>query len=487
MFKFDQKNAISTTFLSPIERVVEFIPRGVDGVMRVLSLSVDGKALSHAVNDGFVDVNGRAEFKLIYLDLDGAVCSANYNADFSVRLDGDVTRDDKVNVCLKVVEWSVSSSDTLTLSAVVKVDGNVTKTMSLNILTGAEDSFVTTDILTIPTHVATTSYSFPVDEETTVHEVQKVLSLDTKCSLTSAKVTDKVLDLSVDTIAIVTYVEDGIIRTATFNVASTESVSIEDLCEGDRVKVTPYVKSGRIVLHGVTGENILRFEGEIGVNIDVTRLEEIEVVKDLFSLTHHTTTTTENNDLTYYVHSGYYTEKIQGETTLPRGEDTALVGVPANTVFIAKTLCDDGLTVEGVATTEIIYSSGDDLFSARAEIPYSVHLDGAFSDTVKACATVIDSSVKIKGDKAEITLTIAFNTKCYVAHQINYISAVELGEEREVNRSGLSIYVANDGDTPWDVCKALTATPEQIAEQNVGIAYPLKQGEKIIYFRRITK
>lgn len=487
MFKFDQKNAISTTFLSPIERLVEFIPRGVDGVMRVLSLSVDGKTLSHTVNDGFVDVNGRAEFKLIYLDLDGAVCSANYNADFSVRLDGDVTRDDHVNVCLKVVEWSVSSSDTLTLSAVVKVDGNVTKTIPLNILTHAEDSFVTTDILTIPTHVATTSFSFPVDEETTAREVQKVLSLDTKCSLTNAKVKDKVLDLSVDTIAIVTYVEDGIIRTATFNVASAESVSIDDLCDGDIVKAVPFVKSGRIVLHGVTGENILRFEGEIGVSIDVTRLEEIEAVKDLFSLTHHTTTTTENDTFTYFAYSGYYTEKIQGETTLPRGDDTALVGVPATTVFIAKTLCDDGLTVEGVATTEIIYSSGDDLYSARAEIPYSVHLDGNFSDTVKARATVIDSSVKIKGDKAEITLTIAFNTKCYVSHQINYISAVELGEEREVNRSGLSIYVANDGDTPWDVCKALTATPEQIAEQNVGIAYPLKQGKKIIYFRHITK
>ena len=487
MFKFDQKNAISTTFLPPIERVVEFIPRGVDGVMRVLSLSVDGKALSHAVNDGFVDVNGRAEFKLIYLDLDGAVCSANYNADFSVRLDGDVTREDKVDVCIKVVEWSASSSDALTLSAVVKVDGNVTKTIPLNILTGSEDSFVTTDILTISTLVATTSYSFPVDEETTVHEVQKVLSLDTKCSLTSAKATDKVLDLSVDTVAIVTYLEDGIIRTATFNVASAESVSIEDLCEEDIVKVTPYVKSGRIVLHGVTGENILRFEGEIGVNIDVTRLEEIEVVKDIFSLTHHTTTTTENNTLTYFAGSGYYTEKIQGETTLPRGDDTALIGVPANTVFIAKTLCDDGLTVEGVATTEIIYSSGDDLYSARAEIPYSVHLDGDFSDTVKARATVIDSSVKIKGDKAEITLTIAFNTKCYVADQINYISAVELGEEREVNRSGLSIYVANDGDTPWDVCKALTATPEQILAQNPNVTFPLKYGDKIIYFRRITK
>lgn len=487
MFKFDQKNAISTTFLPPIERVVEFIPRGVDGVMRVLSLSVDGKALSHAVNDGFVDVNGRAEFKLIYLDLDGAVCSANYNADFSVRLDGDVTREDKVDVCIKVVEWSVSSSDALTLSAVVKVDGNVTKTIPLNILTGAEESFVTTDILTIPTHVATTSYSFPVDEETTVHEVQKVLSLDTKCSLTSAKATDKVLDLSVDTVAIVTYVEDGIIRTATFNVASSESVSIEDLCEGDIVKVTPYVKSGRIVLHGVTGENILRFEGEIGVNIDVTRLEEIEAVKDIFSLTHHTTTTTENTALTYFAGSGYYTEKIQGETTLPRGEDTALIGVPANTVFIAKTLCDDGLTVEGVATTEIIYSSGDDLYSARAEIPYSVHLDGDFSDTVKARATVIDSSVKIKGDKAEITLTIAFNTKCYASSQINYISEIELGEEREVNRSGLSIYVANDGDTPWDVCKALTATPEQILAQNPNVTFPLKYGDKIIYFRRITK
>ncbi len=487
MFRYEKIDAISTSFLTPIERVVEFTPRGADGIATVLSLSVDGKVLSSTACDGYADVSGRADFTLIYLDYDGNPSSANYNADFNVRLDGDVHPTDKLSIELKAVEWNVSSKDILTLSAVVQVHGTAMKVLPLNMLSGADNSFVTTKTVTIPTMIESTTYSFPVDEETTVGEVEKVLSLSTKCSLTHTKVGDKQVDMTVDTIATITYMEGGGIHTTSFLVSSDESVSVDNIARGDKVYILPQVKYGKVVLAGVTGENILRFEGEIGVSIHALRYEDKEVIEDLFMLTHNTEVERNEVDIMAFVGTGFYKERISGETTLPDCESATLIGVPAVTAFVAKAIYDDGLTVEGIATAEILYHTGDTVGSARAEVPYSINLIGDFTDKNIARVTVLDVTVKIKGATAEINLLLALEISSYTNHQITYINEVQLGEERPVNTSALSMYVAKEGDTMWDVCKALTATPEQILAQNPTLTFPLKQCDKVIYFRQLTK
>lgn len=485
MFRYEKIDAVSTIFLNPIERVVEFTPRGADNIAKVLSLSVDGKVLSATSCDGYADVSGRGDFTLIYLDFDGNPSSANYNADFNVRLDGDISPNDKLSVSIKVIEWNINTGDILTLSAVVKVYGMVTKTIPLNLLGDAEDSYITTTKVTIPTLASSTNYSFPVDEETTVGDVEKVLSLCTKCSLTHTKVRDKQVDVSIDTSATITYVEGGQIRTATFLVSSEESCALEDIMAGDRVYVLPQMKSGKVVLAGVTGENILRFEGEINVAIQSVRYLEQEIATDLFMLTHNTTEERETVNLTAFQSTGFYKERIYGEADLPDCENGALIGVPAVTAFVAKAMADEDVTVEGIVTAEILYSANGEAQSVRAEVPYSVGLIGDFTGKLVPRVSVLDVTVKIKNQKAEINALLGFEISSFAENEISYISNVELGEERPVNTSGLSMYVAKDGDTMWDVSKALTATPEQIMAQNPTLTFPLKECDKVLYFRQL--
>ena len=485
MFRYEKIDAVSTIFLNPIERVVEFTPRGADNIAKVLSLSVDGKVLSATSCDGYADVSGRGDFTLIYLDFDGNPSSANYNADFNVRLDGDISPNDKLSVSIKVIEWNINTGDILTLSAVVKVYGMVTKTIPLNMLGDAEDSYITTTKVTIPTLASSTNFSFPVNEETTVGDVEKVLSLCTKCSLTHTKVRDKQVDLSIDTSATITYVESGQIRTATFLVSSEESYALEDIMAGDRVYILPQMKSGKVVLAGVTGENILRFEGEISVAIQSVRYLEQEIATDLFMLTHNTTEERETVNLTAFQSTGFYKERIYGEADLPDCENGALIGVPAVTAFVAKAMADEDVTVEGIVTAEILYSANGEAQSVRAEVPYSVGLIGDFSGKLVPRVSVLDVTVKIKNQKAEINALLGFEISSFAENDISYISNVELGEERPVNTSGLSMYVAKDGDTMWDVSKALTATPEQIMAQNPTLTFPLKECDKVLYFRQL--
>ena len=118
-------------------------------------------------------------------------------------------------------------------------------------------------------------------------------------------------------------------------------------------------------------------------------------------------------------------------------------------------------------------------------MPYSVTLIGDFAGKIVPRVTVLDVTVKIKNQKAEINVLLGFEISSYTDTGFTYISSVEIGDERPVNTSGLSMYVANDGDTMWDVCKSLTATPEQILSQNPTLTFPLKQCDKVIYFRQL--
>ena len=67
-----------------------------------------------------------------------------------------------------------------------------------------------------------------------------------------------------------------------------------------------------------------------------------------------------------------------------------------------------------------------------------------------------------------------------------YISAVEVGEEKPQNKSALSLYIAHGGDEILDLCKALTAMPDDIIEQNPNVQFPLKEGDRVVYFRSIS-
>ena len=59
------------------------------------------------------------------------------------------------------------------------------------------------------------------------------------------------------------------------------------------------------------------------------------------------------------------------------------------------------------------------------------------------------------------------------------------GAEKEQNTAAISLYIAQEGDTMWELCKALTATPDEIMGQNPALTVPLKEGERVVYFRAL--
>ncbi len=495
MFEFD-KLSVSKLYVAPsVERVVEFSPPGIDmqNIAKVLSLAVEARCNSVDVYDGYVQVGGRTNFRLTYLDKEGTPKGVDYNADFTVRVDGEFGADDNVNCIIKVVESDVQAGETLSLSAVLEVSASAQRRDEIEALTDAEQCYKTTKSILLPTFIASKTAIAPFDDEQEVGgEVASVLGLNTNCSVKRAEAIDGGVLAAANILALVTYVEGGEIKQREFRMDIEEELNLDGVQEGDSICVQANVKSAKIILQGVTDDNVIRVEGEVQFKVQAFRCAEIDIVDDLFTLANEVAVTRESRSYVCFDGCGFFSERVGGTAVL--GDNRAAVidisAVPYARCYTSKAYVDeDGkLIVEGIVNADIIYTDENGYNSVRTEVPFALSIASAkpFSQTVKVCCGVESITASAKREREiEIELKLGVEVCGYSEITAEYISAVELGDEKPQNKSALSLYIANGGDELLDLCKALTAMPEDIMAQNPTLQFPLKEGERVVYFRSI--
>lgn len=491
MFKYEKFNASNIVDAPSVERVVEFSPSGMDSadIAKVLSLAVDGKVISCEAGDGFAEVAGRVNLRLIFVDREGTVRGKDYNADFNMRVEGAFTAADSVNADVSVVETDVTTGDMISLSAVVSVRASAVQRTETEALVDAEQCYKTVGTVSLPSLVAVKTVAVPVSEETEVGDVESVLLADAQAIVTGATVSAGKVVVDGTVLATVTYCEGGDVKSRSFEVPFSEEVLVDGAEEGDRVCASASMRFSKIVLSGVTGANIIRFEGEAALKVNVTRVRENEIIADMFMLTNEIELKRERKSFVGFGEMKYVSEKISGTASLGDRPDAEFVAaIPYARCYVAKAeVTENGAVVEGVLGADVIYRDENGFNSVRAEVPYSLDIEGEFGDGVKAVCAVESISAKARrGGEIDVDATVGILLTSYGTVEAEYVSSVEVGEEKEQNTSALSLYIASEGDEMWDVCKALTATPEDIMKQNPALSAPLSEGDRVIYFRSLT-
>lgn len=495
MFDFEKISASKFYTAPTSERVVEFAPRDVDmsNLSKVLSVAVDAKATSVEVEDGYAQVSGRVNFRLAYLDKDGAPKGVDYNADFTARVDGEFDEGDNAWCDVVISESDVEASDTLTLTAVLELKVSAIKRDEIEVLTGADDCYVTTKDIFVPTYIAQKTVVVPFDDEKNVGgEIQSVLGLSTTAIPLKSMANEGGATAKLAVYALVTYVEGGQIKQHAFEIPLEEEFNLDGVKDGDALKLYAAVKSSKIVLQGVTDDNTIRVEGEIQIKIQAFRCSKTEIVSDLFMLSHQTEI--ERNVIKYacFDGCGYFVKGVSGTATLSDNKSGAIevCALPYARCYVTRAYVseDNNLVVEGVVNTDIIYRDENGFNSVRAEIPFAVSApsDIPFSKTVQVDCRIsrIDAVVR-REREFDITFDVAIAVCGFSPLEATYISAVNLGAERAQNKSALSVYVATPTDTMLDVCSALSAMPEDILLQNPDLAEPFAEDTKIVYFRAL--
>ena len=342
MFRYEKFNASNIVSAPPVERVVEFSPSAPDAgdVARVLSLAVDGKAVSA----------GRVNFRLVYQTRDGAVKGVDYNADFSLKAEGGFLADDNPSAEVSVVEADVDVADAVTLSAVVSVRALAVRSTEEECLVDAEKCYKTVEERVFPCPVAAKTTSFSVSEEADAGDIDEVLLVDAQAVVTSATASEGIIAVEGRVRAAVTFTEDGDIRTRDMLIPFREEIPADGVAEGDEVSAVAWVRSSKVVLAGVPGANIIRFEGDIAVRSNAVRMRTEEVIADMFMLTNEVELGREHKRFTFFGGMKYSSEKVSGAAPLEdRAPAESVVAVPYARCYAAKAeAVEGGALVEGV-------------------------------------------------------------------------------------------------------------------------------------------
>ena len=489
MFKYDKLNASSIVTASPAERVVEFSPSGLDAsdVARVLSLAVDGRVISAEGGDGYAAVNGRVNFRLVYQDRDGNPHGADYNADFNLRTEGDIAADDSVAADVSVVEADVRTGDSVVLTALIAVRAQAIRRTEEECLVDAEKCYKTTESVTVPVLAAAKTVNVNVTDEADAGDIDGVLLSDVQATVVSAAAGDGVVIAEGRVRASVTFLEDGEIRCRDMLIPFREEVIADGVSEGDIVSASAAVRNTRIVLAGVPGANVIRFEGDIALRVQASRLTEHDVVRDMFMLTNEVELARETRKYVFCGGMKYTTETISGTASLEgRAAAESVIAIPFARCGAAKAeIADGGALVEGVLAADVVYRSENGVESVRAEVPYSLEIEGDLGAGVFATCFVESIRAKAKRGELEIEAEIGVLLRSVRCCEAEFVSSVTVGEEKERNESALSLYIVAEGDGMWDVCKALTATPDDIMAQNPSLSLPLSPGDRVVYFRAL--
>ena len=85
--------------------------------------------------------------------------------------------------------------------------------------------------------------------------------------------------------------------------------------------------------------------------------------------------------------------------------------------------------------------------------------------------------------ESELFFTVYPSKKC--SHKV--IKNVSVLEEKVINDSAITVYIAQEGDELWSLAKRLNVCPEQLIETNSELQFPLTGKERIVVYRGAHK
>lgn len=226
--------------------------------------------------------------------------------------------------------------------------------------------------------------------------------------------------------------------------------------------------------------------------------EDIEVIEDAYCLDKEVNIVSSTVNCLQILPINKFQEQIHTSLVLEQDYQSLekIIGYDAGNIVITKSVAEkDCISFEGICYSNIIYLSFDQNQENRveqsivAEIPFSYKLDFQGidnGDEVILQANLSDFDARIKrAQELDIFAQIKVQACAIKSAPIDITSKVDLGQEKKVDNAGISIYMAEQGLTEWELAKKLSITTDQLCSQNPDLIFPLESIQKVVVYRGI--
>lgn len=470
-------------------------------IARVLSITAASRVGASEVFAGEARYGGRADFTVLFVDVDGKNHSITHSTDFSDKIESPlVTADMKADFSCEVLDTDVVnvSSGEIKLAAVVEIRLDADTSEEIRYLAGGGTG-VYSDGEEMEYCVFKTGGTGNANLSSTIPDVKitDILASEYRAVVTTRTAgTDSITVNGLIIGDILGETEDGLAASYRTEIPFSEEFAADGARAGDIVLARACVCGTPRIESDEDGSAIIS-EFDLIVTYAVYGEEKTEIVSDVFSATNELMVTSESATVCRPRLNTTVTDRVEGSVTLEVNMPIAdnILGMTAQRVTVSNAVASafDEMIVEGVVSGNVIYycAEANSENSVAVELPFSLKIAVPGlkeDDEVYARGNVISTTLKIRrGNEIDVRAEVAFEicaagsmTKCV-------ITDITEGEARIIPSSAISVHVAAKGETLWDVAKATGSTPELVMLQNPDLELPLKGGERVIVYRYLTK
>lgn len=449
-------------------------------------------------NKGKINYTGKTVFYICYEDSEGKIVKAECGCEYAGALE-DTVKSDNAKVILKadVVKTEFDASQLkLIVIAYVEIKAEVTDCVTKEALTGGENLVCDLKEQTYHKSLGVRSVIFPIEEEFEVsYPIGEVLYHRADAIITSSQC------------GVGEIIVDGEIRLSAVLLQKGEKeVIIRDdkrfpfKAEIESEEANPSMTSVAwanektfktdVTVDQERGVSQVSLAMSLDIFGEAFREENISLATDVFSLTNELKV--ERGETTVEVPTPERAVGIRVSLTntvddLAQGASLKAVG-GERAEIVALDKKDDCVVAVGTLSAVGYFTTAEGkCFTRRIEAPFEVTLDCAVGDVVEfeGCVRAENASLRIlSNDEIEITAELIFSIRPKVNVKMTYVKSVEALGEKQPNENAISVYIAREGETLWDLAKRLNSTPEDIQNTNKDLQFPLTENERIVVYRQ---
>lgn len=488
--------------LGTTQAVIECrLPINEGKVGKILCVDANSFVVGCEVVENVVTFNGYVSFHAIYEDENGMVEGLDYTAEFRDRF----VSDDVENVLTPIVVSAVidiqstPQENDIKVIAVLEINVDGVVGDEVQVLVALDDchSYTKKESLNYVAFDGVVNDRCEISHDIEVLDsVDKVLSVSPSAYLEKVTNCEGYLTITGGVNFDICYVcDNGTIRTVQsshdfVSEVANECVAMDSNVQSminvvlNDIKVATALDVDKAI---VTVSLPVKFSGYI------FNPKHLDIISDVFNANHYLNVDYENINIQQSQQPAELVERISGSASLDDNMPfmDEVLGSCCNRVILANTGVEEGrLLLEGVAYTTVIYLNKEEekTYSTQVEIPFSILASvNNLSDDFMPITNVAIGDVVAKGKRGK---EIDINAKLYIYvdfyNIVNdaVICNVVQADAKPMDDLVLSLYIAKEGDTVWDIAKEMNASPDMVAEQNPDLEFPLTAGTKVIIYRQ---
>lgn len=440
-------------------------------------------------SSGRVNYAGKLILTVVYSDEEGKLCRMQKGAEFSHFADDDELAPSNICACkLMCVKLNVKrEGSSFVISAIIGADITVYARRERSIVSAAEGAYTRCDSVSLPSIVCFSGES-EVDDEFDADSVVDILMPSAKAVVLSACCGTGEVEIT------------GEIYLSLFSMRQQNPTCMERIipfkctlpCEDASagIKACASAEISDLNVNAKVNEEKGKCEINLtcGLNFSgwLCDLRTEEVALDAFSDTHKINANIEEESYSRCIDIKVYGERV---TSLAASKARLTYDCTFLAAALPSSDCvynEQTNAVEGAVTTTLIYAQNGEIKSTEVTMPVAVTLNGVCESGqfVDVDIAVCGVTVRLKAEgEAEAEATLKISACVTEECKVKYISALEEGEQLEVNDCAVSVFLPAAGDGLWDVAKKLNKNPSDVAACNRELNFPLSGKERILIYR----